>query len=68
MVETLKTFMCKEPHEKNAIDLKEIKDWCKKIPFFKEIVLKDEKLGEEDYLELAKSLKMHTFEPGEYIF
>jgi hypothetical protein len=44
----------KDDHEKNNFDLKNLKAWCMQIPFFKEMILKEEKLAEEDYLELAR--------------
>ena len=39
-----------------------------KIPFFNQIVLKDEHLVEVDYIGLAKRLTAVTVKAGEFVF
>lgn len=60
--------LAKEQHERSAVDLKEIWRMVSNIPFFNQIVLKDENLTDGDYISLARRLTAITVPAGDYVF
>jgi hypothetical protein len=60
--------LAKEQHERSAPDLKEIWRMVSNIPFFNQIVLKDENLTDGDYISLARRLTAIAVPAGDYVF
>ena len=60
IVESLKL----ESHERSEFQLIEISKLIKKIPFFNQMMIKDEKFSDKDYIELARHVKIEQSEIG----
>lgn len=59
--------LAREHHERSVLDLKDVARMVGAIPFFNQIVLKDESLKDEDYIEMAKYLTHEHVEAGDYL-
>jgi hypothetical protein len=63
----IKAILAKEYHERGNSNMKDVWKMVKQIPFFNQIVLKDEFLAEVDFLEMSKHLTHQLVEAGQFL-